>query len=110
MNFPAHGLHSTCPHGTVIVALSVLLSVLSHAGQIGVCASADVDVDVEVALVENVSVMRVFRDRGWVSVGEEAGQRGCSFWGLDVEGRWEVEGVREGTQKEGRVGFAACGG
>lgn len=78
------------------------------------CASVDVDVEVVLEavslsmLVEKVTVTRVLRDSGWVSLGEEAGQRGCSFWGF-VGGQW-VEGVREGTQKEGRVGLAAWGG
>ena len=37
----------------------------------------------------------------------EAGQRGWSFDGLDT---WcfVEDGVREGTQKEGRVGLADC--
>jgi hypothetical protein len=74
-----------------------------------VCASVDVDVEVASVLpVEKVTVTRVLRDSGWVSLGEEAGQSGCSFWGL-VGVEW-VEGVREGTQKEGRVGLAAWGG
>ena len=78
------------------------------------CASVDVDVEVVLEavslsmLVEKLTVTRVLRDSGWVPFGEEAGQRGCSFWGF-VGGEW-VEGVREGTQKEGRVGLAAWGG
>lgn len=72
------------------------------------CVSVDGDVEVASVLpVEKVTVTRVLRDSGWVSFGEEAGQRGCSFWGF-VGGEW-VEGVREGTQKEGRVGLAAWG-
>ena len=68
------------------------------------------NVDVEVASVwpvEKLTVTRDLRDSGWVSLGEEAGQRGCCLWGL-VGVEW-VEGVREGTQKEGRVGLAAWG-
>ena len=53
--------------------------------------------------VEKLIVMRVFSERGCVEDGEEPGQRGVSFiveWGWLV-----VEGVRAGTQKEGRVVF-----
>ena len=35
MNFPAHGLHSTCPQGTASSAFRLLLRVLVQAGQVG---------------------------------------------------------------------------
>ena len=57
-------------------------------------------------LVANFTVTRVLSDNGCVFEDNEAGHMGMSFRGLD--GVWLfVEGVREGTQKEGRVGFAA---
>lgn len=111
MNFPAQGLQSTCPQGTVITALIVLLSTLSQAGHISVGPS--VDVVFESLAVVKFTVIRVLRESGCGSFEEEAGQVGDSFWDLvGIEGWVEeerVEGVWEGTQKEGRVGFAAWG-
>lgn len=47
------------------------------------------------------------RDRVCLFKGDEAGQRGVSFSGA-VSVLIAFDGVREGTQKEGRVGFADC--
>ena len=50
--------------------------------------------------------IRVFRLREWGVEGEEEGQTGCRA--LGAEAGLEV-GVREGTQKEGRLGLEDYG-
>ncbi len=65
---------------------------------------ADADVDGLESGLEKLSVMRIFRDKGCVEVGEEPGQRGKSF-AVGVGLLVVVEGVRAGTQKEGSVVF-----
>ena len=54
----------------------------------------------------NVMGTSVLRDRGCVSLSDDAGHIGASFGGF-VGPFPFVEGVREGTQKEGRVCLAA---
>lgn len=49
---------------------------------------------------------RVLSDSGCGEVDAQAGQMGVSLGGV-AEWVLDVLGVREGTQKEGRVGFAA---
>ena len=94
-------------------ALEALVRVLVQAGQwrLGLSLSV-VLVAVFVPGVENLTVMRVLRDRGWVEVGEEPGQTGWSLAGVE-EGFCEVEvdvdGVRAGTQKEGSVALEDYG-
>ena len=79
---------------------------VSFAAVVGV-VDAGVAVSLSEVVVLNLTEMRVLRERGWDVVVEEAGQRGWSLRGL--EGLlWVVEGVREGTQKEGRVGLEDC--
>lgn len=56
--------------------------------------------------VLNVTETSVFRDRRWGDFGSEAGQTGESFCGF--EAALSELGVREGTQKDGSVGLAAC--
>ena len=74
-----------------------------HAGHINAGASAELG---DSLLVVNLTEMSVLRERGWVFVSDEAGQMGLNFKGFDD--MWPfVEGVREGTQNEGRLGFAA---
>lgn len=112
MNFSPQGLQSTCPQGIARRALEALVRVLVQAGQWSLGFSVSVVLVVGfVSEVEKLIVMRVFRLRGWVEVGEEPGQRGWSFVGVG-EGFWvvvEVDGVRAGTQKEGRVALEDCG-
>ena len=94
------------------MAFRPLLSPFLQAGQI----SAEVSVALEVIEVvesedEVLKVMgtRVFRESGCEWVVDEAGHIGLSFSGLADEAELLalLEGVREGTQKEGRVGLAA---
>lgn len=112
MNFPTHDLHMTWPQGMVSMAFNPLLSPFLQAGQI----SAEVSVAFEVVEgadsddeVLNVMGMRVFRESGCEWVVDDAGHIGLSFSGLVDEAGPLVllEGVREGTQKEGSVGLAA---
>ena len=94
------------------MAFKPLLSPFLQAGQI----SAEVSVAFEVAEeaeaeVEVLKVMgtRVFRESGCEWVVDDPGHIGFSFSGLagEAEPLALLEGVREGTQKEGRVGLAA---
>ena len=62
----------------------------------------------ESLLLLNVTGTRVFRDKGCVSFSDDAEQIGDSFVGF-VGSLSFVEGVREGTQKEGSFSLAACG-
>lgn len=87
------------------IALEALESALLQAGH------ARVDELVDVfgfsPFCEKDIVTRVFRLRGCEAVGEEPGQIGESLREAEVCFPESVEGVREGTQKAGRVGFAA---
>ena len=88
-------------------ALEALVRVLVQAGQwrLGFSLSV-VLVAGFVPGVENLTVMRVLRDRGWAEVEEEPGQRGWSLAGVEegfCEVEVEVDGVRAGTQKDGSV-------
>ena len=75
-----------------------------QAGQTKAGASVEVE---ESLLFENVMGTRVLRDKGCVSFADEAGHIGDSFKAL--VGKFPfVEGVKEGTQKEGRFCLAAC--
>lgn len=75
-----------------------------QAGQTKAGASVAVE---ESLLFEKVMGTRVLRDRGCVFFSDEAGHMGDSF--KDLFGTFPfVEGVREGTQKEGRFFLAAC--
>lgn len=56
--------------------------------------------------VEKEMEMRDFRLRGCGAEGAEAGQMGESF-AKEAEDWGFVEGVRAGTQKDGRVGLEA---
>lgn len=64
--------------------------------------------DDESLLLLNVTGMSVLRDKGCVSFSDDAGHIGDSFVGF-VGSLSFVEGVREGTQKEGSFSLAACG-
>lgn len=56
--------------------------------------------------VLKLTLTRVLSDSGCEEVAAEAGQMGASLeWAADCE--LDVLGVRDGTQKEGRVGLAA---
>ena len=80
----------------------VLLRTLVHAGHIRV----GVLVEFESLLVLNVIGMSVLSERGCVFVSEEAGHMGASLTGF-VGPLPPVEGVSDGTQKEGSVSLAA---
>ena len=56
----------------------------------------------------NSTGMRVLRERGCGFVLDEAGHRGWNFRCFGVE--LEAEGVRDGTQKEGRICLDDFGG
>ena len=75
-----------------------------QAGQIMVGVLAEVD---ESLLLLNVTGMRVLRDKECVSFSDDAGHEGESFVGF-VGNLSFVDGVREGTQKEGSFSLAAC--
>ena len=68
-------------------------------------AAVSVESD-ESLLFVNVMGTRVFRERGCVAFSEDAGHTGDRFKAF-ADTLPFVEGVREGTQKEGRVCFAA---
>ena len=89
-----------------MTALMVLLRALSQAGQIGEGASGNEGVVFEVL---KLIITRDFKERECLFVGEEEGQRGGSLGGAEIGWSFLVEGVREGTQKEGSLGSAACG-
>ena len=84
------------------IAFELLERGLLHAGQMGVAAW--VEGDGGLGVVKEMG-MRDLRERGWGVERVEAGQRGCIFGGW-VTGLRVEEGVREGTQKEGRGGLA----
>ena len=69
-------------------------------------AVVSVELD-ESLLLLNVMGTSVFRERGCVFFSEDAGHTGDRFKGFADTFPF-VEGVREGTQKEGRVCLAAC--
>ena len=58
-------------------------------------------------MILKLMVIRDLRERLCFISGEDAGQSGDSFKAF-VSLRLFVDGVRDGTQKDGRVGFAAC--
>lgn len=101
MNFPAQGLQSTWPHGIASIALIVFDSTLLQAGQMRVETSSEGSFD---SAVVNFTETRDLRENGWEFVDEE-GHDGESLDALTVEALPLTleEGVREGTQKEGRV-------
>lgn len=68
-------------------------------------AGASVEFD-ESLLFVNVMGVSVLRERGCVFFSEDAGHTGDRFTAL-ADTLPFVEGVREGTQKEGRVCLAA---
>lgn len=112
MNFPTHDLHITWPQGMVSMDFKPLLSPFLQAGQISAEAlvafevAEEAEAEVEVLKVTGT---RVFRESGCEWVVDDAGHIGLSFGGLadEAEPVALLEGVREGTQKEGRVGLAA---
>lgn len=75
---------------------------LLQAGQISVKPSTGELDGVVVNLIET----SVLSARGWLSEGEEAGHSGKSFVGRSGE-LWLFDGVNEGTQNDGSVGFEA---
>ena len=80
----------------------VLERFLSHAGQMILGVSPDdlaSDMDLKLMAIKDLS------ERLCLVSGEDAGQRGDSFKDF-VSRELFVDGVREGTQKDGRVGFA----
>lgn len=102
INFAAQGLHNACPHGIVRTALTLLVRLLSHAGHMIVSDSVD---ELDLATVLKLMVISDLSERLCLFSGEEAGHKGDSFGGF-ASCRLFVDGVREGTQKEGRVGLA----
>ena len=66
------------------------------------------DVVDESLLLLNVTGMRVLRDKGCVSFSDDAGHIGDSFVGFFGNLSF-VDGVSEGTQKDGSFSLAACG-
>lgn len=70
---------------------------------VGFSAEEDVDLD-----CLKLRVIKDLRDMVCLSEGEEAGQSGCNFSGA-VADLFDDEGVRDGTQKEGKVAFADWG-
>ena len=69
-------------------------------------AAVSVEFD-ESLLFVNVMGTSVFSERGCVTFSEDAGHTGDRFK-VFADTLPFVEGVREGTQKEGRVCLAAC--
>lgn len=92
------------------MAFEALERSLLQAGQMRFCISeseVEFDFEFEEVEVEKLIEMRDFKLRGCGFVEEEAGQRGEGFAAEEGEVlEVFVEGVREGTQKEGRVCFA----
>jgi hypothetical protein len=76
MNFPTHGLHSTCPQGTARTALEPFERALRQAGQVRIRALELVEV--EASSVKFMGV-RVFRESGCGEDSVEEGQRGFSL-------------------------------
>ena len=95
------------------MALSPLLRAFLQAGQMRFRGASEEDfgTDADVSKeVEKLTGIRVLRERGCGKLSEEAGQKGWSLRGLvlDVDVCVALdEGVSDGTQKEGRTGFAA---
>lgn len=75
---------------------------LLQAGHISVKSSRE-ELD---SAVLNFIETRLLSARGWLSGGEEAGHIGESFAGRSEE-LWLLDGVKEGTQNDGRTGFEA---
>lgn len=98
----AHGLQSTWPQGTVSTALMVFVRFLSHAGHIRFGGSEE---DLELGTFLKLIVTRDLREIGCLFSGDDAGHKANNFAGL-ASFKLFVEGVRDGTQKEGKVGFA----
>ena len=103
MNLPAHGLQRTWPHGIVSTALTVFVRFLSHDGQIEPGGSVN---NFDVAICLKLIVIKDLRESECLLLGNEAGHNGVSFGGF-ASFELFIEGVREGTQKEGSVGLAA---
>lgn len=101
MNFPAQGLQRTWPQGMVSIALRVFESPFLHAGQTSVDGSEEEVASEVVNLIET----RDFRDRGCTIDDDEDGHKGESLAALCMEFVVFEEGVREGTQNDGRVGL-----
>ena len=87
----------------VRTAFRVLLRTLVQAGQMMMGASVEVEESLFLLKVMGTSVLR---DKGCVSLSDDAGHIGASFEGFAGPFPF-VDGVRDGTQKEGRVGLAA---
>lgn len=87
------------------IALSVFESTFLQAGQMRVGTSEEGSLD---SAVVNFMETRDLRENGWEFVDEE-GHIGESLEALSVEALTLTleEGVREGTQKDGRVGLEA---
>ena len=84
--------------------MTVLLRFLSQAGQIRVAPSVAV---LPADVVLKIIVINDFSERLCLVSGDDAGHNGDNFAGLAFW-EWLVDGVSEGTQKDGRVGFADC--
>ena len=91
------------------MALTPFFRALLQAGHIRFAVSSaeglgPLNVDVEVL---NLTGMSDLSESGCGEVSDEAGQNGCS---LTLFATFEVveDGVSDGTQKEGRDGFADC--
>jgi len=81
----------------------VLVRFLLHAGHIKLGGS---EVDFEFGMVLKVMAMSDLRESGCLFSGDDAGHKGDNFGGL-ASFPLLVDGVSEGTQNEGNVGFAA---
>lgn len=86
-----------------MTALMVLVRFLSHAGHISVGDSAE---DLGFGIVLKFMVIRDLRDCECLFSGDDAGHNGESLSGL-ASCELFVDGVSDGTQKEGKVGLAA---
>lgn len=89
------------------MAFEALERGLLQAGQMSDDVSVVLEVEFEAKVdVEKEIVTRDFRLRGCGAEGEEAGQMGESFRGVEEVLLALVDGVREGIQKAWRVGLA----
>lgn len=79
-----------------------LVRFFSHAGHMHVGGSASEEA---LGMVLKLMVIKDLSDRECLFSGEEAGQRGDSF-AVFLACEWFIDGVRDGTQKEGSVGLA----
>lgn len=86
-----------------MTALKVLVRFLSHAGHIRVGDSAK---DLDSGMVLKLMVIRDLRESECLFSGDDAGHNGESLGGL-ASCELFVDGVSDGTQKEGKVGLAA---